>query len=96
MRDVSEKTTKKIEFVIQNWEKMSIIELSQKLEVPPMTISQWAARLRHKGIHLTPRNKISQINWKYLQEKYAHKENTILTDLGDISKEEVEYYKGKS
>ena len=62
----------KMEFVIENWATMRVIELSVKLEVPPFTISQWARRLRKMGLDLPAKN--ASINWKALQAKYKNKE----------------------
>ena len=68
--------TQQIEFMIKNWGKMSVNEISEALSVPPFTVSQWATRCRKIGIKLPnkghtgrPRN----INWDYLVKKHVKK-----------------------
>ena len=62
----------KIEYVIENWDKKSIAELSLETETAPMTIAQWATRCRKAGINLKRRNGFG-IDWVTLQKKYANK-----------------------
>lgn len=65
--------TEKVEWIIKNWNKMSIIQMSNELKVAPLTISQWATRLRKKGVKLSYKRQ-EKIRWDYLQEKYSNKE----------------------
>lgn len=63
---------KKIEYMIENWDKKTTVELSIELKIAPFTISQWATRCRQNGINLKRKQK-SEIDWKTLQKKYANK-----------------------
>ncbi len=49
----SVKVTKgRLVFLIKNWEKFSLDELSLKMSVDIPTIKAWAAKLRKKGVSL--------------------------------------------
>jgi transposase len=63
----------KIWFMIDNWHKFSMKELSEKLEVSPVTVSQWAKRCREKGIDLPKRQRYDRIKWNDLVEKFKNK-----------------------
>ncbi len=71
MKATLEKETK-IQFMIENWNKMTIKEMSIKFKCNPYTIAQWATRCRKIGIDL-PRKTGERINWEGLRLKYAKK-----------------------
>lgn len=60
-----------IEYIIQNWNKKSVKEMTAKLKVSRSLISQWVTRLRRLGVDLPRKN--ASIDWDYLQKKYAKK-----------------------
>lgn len=62
----------KLGYVLDNWEKMTLKELAEKLETSSSQITNWVAALRKKGANLSRKNN-SRIDWKSVIERHNKK-----------------------